>query len=104
MPVIAVVGGHWGDEGKGKLVDSLAERASMVVRATGGRNAGHTVLVGDKEYHFHMLPSGMLHDNVTCVIGPGVVIDPVRLVEELDALSSQGVSDRNLVISERAHL
>ncbi|MHB8618596.1 MAG: adenylosuccinate synthase [Chloroflexota bacterium] len=103
-PVIAVVGGHWGDEGKGKLVDFLAGQASMVVRASGGRNAGHTVVADGHEYHFHLIPSGMLYPNVTCVIGPGVVVDPVKLVEELDGLEAQGVSAANLLISERAHL
>jgi adenylosuccinate synthase len=104
MPVIAVVGGHWGDEGKGKLVDFLAERAKMVVRANGGRNAGHTVVVGGHEFYFHLVPSGMLYPDTTCVIGPGVVMDPVKLVEELDELADQGIDNTNLLISERAHL
>ena len=104
MPVIAVVGGHWGDEGKGKLVDFLAERAKLVVRANGGRNAGHTVVVGDSEFHFHLVPSGMLYPGTTCVIGPGVVMDPIKLVEELDALTERGIDTTNLLISDRAHL
>ncbi len=104
MPVIAVVGGHWGDEGKGKLVDFLAERAKLVVRANGGRNAGHTVVAGGREYHFHLIPSGMLYPNVTCVIGPGVVMDPIKLLEELDELAERGVDTRNLLISDRTHL
>jgi adenylosuccinate synthase len=104
MPVIAVVGGHWGDEGKGKLVDFLAERAKLVVRANGGRNAGHTVVVGGSEFHFHLVPSGMLYPGTTCVIGPGVVMDPIKLVEELDALTARGVDTSNLLISDRAHL
>ncbi len=104
MPVIAVVGGHWGDEGKGKLVDYLSEQATLVVRANGGRNTGHTVVVGDREFHFHLVPSGMLYPNVTCVVGPGVVMDPVRMVEELDELRAQGINTDNLVISDRAHL
>lgn len=104
MPVIAVVGGHWGDEGKGKLVDFLAERAKLVVRANGGRNAGHTVVVGGTEFNFHLVPSGMLYPGTTCVIGPGVVMDPVKLVEELDALAARGIDTSNLLISDRTHL
>jgi adenylosuccinate synthase len=104
MPVIVVVGGHWGDEGKGKLVDFLAEPAKLVVRANGGRNAGHTVVVGDTEFHFHLVPSGMLYPGTTCVIGPGVVMDPIKLVEELDELASRGIDTKNLLISDRAHL
>jgi adenylosuccinate synthase len=104
MPVIAVVGGHWGDEGKGKLVDFLAERAKLVIRANGGRNAGHTVVVGGREFYFHLVPSGMLYPGTTCVIGPGVVMDPIKLVEELDELAAQGIDTHNLLISERAHL
>jgi adenylosuccinate synthase len=104
MPVIAVVGGHWGDEGKGKLVDFLAERAKFVVRANGGRNAGHTVVVGGQEFHFHLVPSGMLNPGTTCVIGPGVVMDPIMLVAEMDELAAQGIDTSRLLISERAHL
>jgi len=109
MPVIAVVGGHWGDEGKGKLVDFLAERAKLVVRppprrANGARNAGHTVVVGEHEFHFHLVPSGMLYPNTTCVIGPGVVMDPIKLVEELDELAARDIETSNLLISDRAHL
>ena len=104
MPVIAVVGGHWGDEGKGKLVDFLAERAKMVVRANGGANAGHTVVVGGREFHFHLVPSGILWPNVTCVIGPGTVLDPIKLVAELDELAADGIDTSNLLISDRAHL
>ncbi|MDE3076135.1 MAG: adenylosuccinate synthase [Chloroflexota bacterium] len=104
MPVIVVVGGHWGDEGKGKLVDYLAERASLVVRANGGRNTGHTVVVGEREFPFHLVPAGVLHPDVTCVIGPGVVVDPIKLVEELEELRAQGIAADNLVISDRAHL
>jgi len=104
MPVIAVVGGHWGDEGKGKLVDFLAERAKLVVRANGGRNAGHTVVVGGSEFHFHLVPSGMLYPGTTCVIGPGVVMDPIKLTEELDELAARGIDTQNLLISDRAHL
>ncbi|HLG73833.1 MAG TPA: adenylosuccinate synthase [Chloroflexota bacterium] len=104
MPVIAVVGGHWGDEGKGKLVDFLAERAKLVVRANGGRNAGHTVVVGDHEFNFHLVPSGMLYPGTTCVIGPGVVMDPIKLVEELDELTARGIDTHNLLISDRTHL
>jgi adenylosuccinate synthase len=104
MPVIAVVGGHWGDEGKGKIVDYLAERAKLVVRANGGANAGHTVVVGGREFHFHLVPSGILWPNVTCVIGPGMVLDPIKLVAELDELAAHGIDTSNLLISDRAHL
>ena len=104
MPVIAVVGGHWGDEGKGKLIDFLAEGAKLVVRANGGRNAGHTVVVGDSEFHFHLVPSGMLNPGTTCVIGPGVVMDPIMLVSELDELAARGIDTSHLLISDRAHL
>lgn len=104
MPVIAVVGGHWGDEGKGKLIDFLAEGAKLVVRANGGRNAGHTVVVGDSEFHFHLVPSGMLNPGTTCVIGPGVVMDPIMLVQELDELAERGIDTSHLLISDRAHL
>jgi adenylosuccinate synthase len=104
MPVIAVVGGHWGDEGKGKLIDFLAEKAKLVIRANGGRNAGHTVVVGGQEFHFHLIPSGMLNPGATCVIGPGVVMDPIMLVSEMDELAEQGIDTSRLLISERTHL
>ena len=81
--VIIVVGGQWGDEGKGKLVDLLAERATMVIRAQGGNNAGHTVVTEEGEFKFQLMPSGILYPAVTCVIGHGVVVDPRVLLKEI---------------------
>lgn len=104
MPVTAVVGGHWGDEGKGKVVDVLAAEADIVVRYNGGANAGHTV-VGDRgTFRLHLVPSGVLHPRVTCLIGPGVVCNPEVLIEELAALERQGVPTHHVLISNRAHL
>lgn len=102
---IVVVGAQWGDEGKGKLVDVLAERADLVVRYQGGANAGHTVVVDDRQFVLHQIPSGILHGGVRCVVGNGVVLDPETFFAELDQLASQGIdiTDR-LFVSERAHL
>jgi len=102
---IIIVGTQWGDEGKGKVVDLLAENADMVVRFQGGNNAGHTVVVNGKEFISHLVPSGILQQK-TCAIGNGVVVDPSVLIEELDALASMGVGvgPEMLLISERAHL
>jgi adenylosuccinate synthase len=102
--VIVVVGGQWGDEGKGKLVDYLAQRANMVVRPQGGNNAGHTVVTEHGEFKFQLLPSGILHPDVTCVIGNGVVVDPRVLIREIEQLRERGIEPRNLVVSERAHM
>lgn len=104
MPVTAVVGGHWGDEGKGKVVDALARDADMVIRFNGGNNAGHTIVTDRGEMILHLVPSGISHPNVECVIGPGVVIDPISLLEELDMLGRAGISTAGLRISDRAHL
>lgn len=102
---VCVVGIQWGDEGKGKLVDVLASDFDIVVRYQGGANAGHTVQVEGKEYVLHLIPSGILQDNKTCVIGNGVVIDPRALIEELDTLEADGLSHENsLWISDRAHV
>jgi adenylosuccinate synthase len=100
------VGAQWGDEGKGKIIDVLTERADYVVRSQGGNNAGHTVLVGDRKFVLHLVPSGILHKGKTCVIGNGVVIDPVSLMGEIDGLERQGVkvSPKKLMISEAAHI
>lgn len=104
MSVTAVVGGHWGDEGKGKVVDALAARAHMVIRYNGGNNAGHTV-VGDRDVlRLHLVPSGISHSNVDCLIGPGVVVNPSALIQELEALEQMGISTARLRISSRAHL
>jgi adenylosuccinate synthase len=103
--VVVVVGAQWGDEGKGKLVDVLAERADWVVRYQGGANAGHTVDLGDRSFVLHQIPSGILHPGVRCAIGNGVVLDPDTLFEEIDGLVKAGVDvEGRLYISERAHL
>jgi adenylosuccinate synthase len=104
MPVTAVVGGHWGDEGKGKVVDALAQDADMVIRFNGGNNAGHTIVTDRGMMILHLVPSGIGHPDVECVIGPGVVIDPISLLEELDMLAQSGISTAGLRISDRAHL
>jgi adenylosuccinate synthase len=103
--VVVVVGAQWGDEGKGKLVDVLAERADWVVRYQGGANAGHTVDLGDRSFVLHQIPSGILHPGVRCAIGNGVVLDPDTLFEEIDGLVKAGVDvEGRLYVSERAHL
>lgn len=104
MPVIAVIGAQWGDEGKGKIVDLLAEKAHMVARFSGGSNAGHTVVNPCGEFKMHLIPSGIFHREVTCIIGNGVVIDPAVLFEEVEALKSRDVSVDRLFVSDRAHL
>ncbi|HEY6537488.1 MAG TPA: adenylosuccinate synthase [Candidatus Dormibacteraeota bacterium] len=104
MSVVICLGGQWGDEGKGKIVDLLAESAQMVIRSQGGNNAGHTVVVGDRTFKFNLIPAGILHPETVCVIGNGVVLDPKVLLAELEDLESQGANLDNLVISERAHM
>lgn len=104
MANIVVVGAQWGDESKGKIVDYLTRYTGMVVRYGGGNNAGHSVQVGPEEYKFHLVPSGILHPDVLCVISDGVVIDPAVLVQELKELLARGVSLENLKISPAAHL
>jgi adenylosuccinate synthase len=102
---LVVVGAQWGDEGKGKLVDVLAERADWVVRYQGGANAGHTVHIGDRSFVLHQIPSGILHEGVRCAIGNGVVLDPDTLFEEIDELVRDGVDvEGRLYVSDRAHL
>lgn len=102
---IVVVGAQWGDEGKGKLVDVLAERAAWVVRYQGGANAGHTVDIGDHTFVLHQIPSGILHQGVRCAIGNGVVLDPDQLFQEIDGLVKDGVDvEGRLYVSDRAHL
>ncbi len=103
--VSVVVGAQWGDEGKGKIVDILAEKADIVVRATGGANAGHTLVVGGKKYVFHLIPSGILHKNVICIIGNGCVIHLPTLLDEIHLLREAGFDLRHrLFVSDRAHL
>jgi adenylosuccinate synthase len=102
---VVVVGAQWGDEGKGKLVDVLAERADWVVRYQGGANAGHTVQIGDKSFVLHQIPSGILHEGVRCAIGNGVVLDPDTLFTEIDELVDDGIDVAGrLYVSDRAHL
>jgi adenylosuccinate synthase len=105
MPVQVIVGAQWGDEGKGKVVDMLAEHADIVARYQGGANAGHTVCIGDKQYVLHLIPSGMFHEHITCVIGNGVVVDPTALLAEIAQLEAAGVKiSGRLLISHNAHL
>jgi adenylosuccinate synthase len=104
MPGIVVVGVQWGDEGKGKVIDMLAEHADAIVRFQGGNNAGHTIVRGDETYKLHLMPSGILHPGKLCVIGNGVVIDPRVLTDELDELRRRGIDTRGLRISANAHL
>src|SRR2546421_973034 len=85
-----LVGAQWGDEGKGKIIDVLTEKADLVVRTQGGNNAGHTVFIGAKKYVLHLIPSGILRPGKRCVIGNGVVVDPVSLVDEIDAVTRLG--------------
>jgi adenylosuccinate synthase len=104
MSGTVVIGAQWGDEGKGKITDYLAESAQVVVRYQGGNNAGHTVEANGKQYKLHLIPSGVLYNNTLNIIGDGVVIDPEALFEEIDYLKGMGVSVNNLIISDRAHL
>ena len=104
MSVTVIVGTQWGDEGKGKVTDFYAKNADYIVRFQGGNNAGHTIVVGDDVYKFHLLPSGIIHSGKIVVIGNGVVIDPVVLTEELNALREKGFELDNLMISDRAHV
>ena len=104
MPVVAVIGAQWGDEGKGKVVDMLAERAKLVVRFSGGDNAGHTVINPMGDFKLHLVPSGIFYPDVTCIIGSGTVINPARLIEEIEKLNKKQVDTSRLIISDRAHL
>jgi len=106
MPNVIVVGAQWGDEGKGKVVDILADFADVVVRFQGGNNAGHTVVVGKDTFILHLIPSGILHRGKTCLIGNGVVVDPRVLLEEISSVKARGFfrNDRRLIVSETAHL
>src|SRR5215471_12961916 len=100
-----LVGAQWGDEGKGKIIDVLTEQADIVVRTQGGNNAGHTVFIGGQKHVLHLVPSGILRKKKVCVIGNGVVIDPVGLVSEIEGLKKLGIKIKdNLFVSETAHL
>ncbi|HHE42101.1 MAG TPA: adenylosuccinate synthase [Dehalococcoidia bacterium] len=104
MPVVALVGGQWGDEGKGKVIDSLSAQADMVVRYAGGDNAGHTTVNPLGTFKLHLVPSGIFHADVTCIIGNGVVVNPAVLLKEIAELRSHGLTVQNLCLSDRAHL
>ncbi|XEC95054.1 adenylosuccinate synthase [Paenibacillus tarimensis] len=104
MSTVVVVGTQWGDEGKGKITDYLADGADVVARYQGGNNAGHTILIGNKKYKLTMIPSGIFNHNKLCVIGNGMVINPAALVEEIQYIHDNGFSTSNLKISDRAHV
>jgi adenylosuccinate synthase len=102
---VVVVGGQWGDEGKGKVVDLLTEHADICARFSGGHNAGHTVKIGDVRYPLHLVPCGILRPHITCIIGNGVVVEPGKLLSEIDQLAQQGIEVKGrLLVSDRAHL
>lgn len=104
MSTVVVVGSQWGDEGKGKITDYLAEKAEVVARYQGGNNAGHTIVFNGKKYKLHLIPSGIFYSDKICVIGNGMVVDPKALVQELEGLHNQGIKTDNLRISDRAHV
>ena len=104
MAVTALVGAQWGDEGKGKIIDILAEKSDMVVRAQGGNNAGHTVVANGVTYKLRLIPSGILYNNAICVVGNGTVIDPAVILSEMDDLSGKGIDVSRLKIDARAHV
>jgi adenylosuccinate synthase len=104
MPGIVLVGTQWGDEGKGKVTDLLAEHTDLVVRYQGGNNAGHTIVVEDQRYALHLVPTGVLYPHCTPVIGPGVVVNPEVLLEEMDTLEQRGVDVSRLLLSGNSHL
>lgn len=104
MSAVVVMGSQWGDEGKGKIVDYLAQQAEAVVRYGGGSNAGHTVAVNGEEYKLRLLPSGILYKGTLCVIGNGVVVDPKVMLEEMDAMAARGIDVSGIRLSNRAHV
>ncbi|GER93366.1 adenylosuccinate synthase [hot springs metagenome] len=105
MSTVVIVGTQWGDEGKGKIVDFLTEKADVVARYQGGHNAGHTVVINNEKYILHLIPSGILHKGKKCIIGNGVVIAPDALISEIDGLKKRGIdTDNNLLISKNAHV
>ncbi|MFH1848078.1 MAG: adenylosuccinate synthase [Candidatus Omnitrophota bacterium] len=105
MANIVIVGAQWGDEGKGKIIDILSSRMDYIVRYQGGNNAGHTVVIEDKSYIFHLIPSGILHEGKICVIGNGVVVDPKALIDEIETVKAQKVNiDGRLLVSDEAHV
>ncbi len=105
MSSVIVVGSQWGDEGKGKIVDFLSEKADVVARYQGGHNAGHTVVIKDEKFILHLIPSGILYKDKMCLIGNGVVVDPAALIDEINGLKKRGVKvGKNLLLSKNAHL
>src|SRR4030043_1651192 len=105
MPTLVIVGAQWGDEGKGKIVDVLTEKADIVARYQGGHNAGHTVVINNRKFVLHLIPSGILHKNTVCIIGNGVVVEPMALIKEITDLRKRGIKvSGNLIISRNAHL
>lgn len=104
MSNVVLVGAQWGDEGKAKITDLLSEYADIIVRYQGGSNAGHTVIVGDVTYKFHLIPSGILYGNKTCIVGPGTVINPEIMIEEIEDLKRKNIDVSNLKISSSAHV
>jgi adenylosuccinate synthase len=104
MSTVVVVGTQWGDEGKGKITDFLAEEAQIVARYQGGNNAGHTILIENKKYKLHLVPSGIFYEDKVCVIGNGLVVDPAALIQEINYIHEHGFSTKNLKVSDRAHL
>ena len=106
MSNIAIIGTQWGDEGKGKIVDLLAEKSDAVVRFQGGNNAGHTLVIDGKKTILHLIPSGIFNENTICIIGNGVVVDPKVFVKEIDSLKENGIKldKKKLIISLNAHV
>ncbi|MFO8110306.1 MAG: adenylosuccinate synthase [Thermoplasmata archaeon] len=104
MSALAIIGGQWGDEGKGKVTDYFSEDMDYIVRFQGGNNAGHTIVVGEEKYKLHLVPSGILREDKKAVIGNGLVVDPKVLIEEIEGLRERGISADNLIISDRAHV
>src|SRR3972149_6961448 len=105
MSSVVIVGAQWGDEGKGKIVDVLTEKADVVARYQGGHNAGHTVVINNEKFVLHLIPSGILHNDKLCIIGNGVVIEPFSLLAEINGLKERGIEiDKNLSITKTAHL
>jgi adenylosuccinate synthase len=103
MPALVVIGGQWGDEGKGRTIDLLAQNATIIARYQ-GNNAGHTVVNEMGTFRLHLVPAGIFYAEKTCLIGNGVVIDPADLLEEIEELQAKGVSVKNLYVSDRAHV
>ena len=104
MPAVVVIGGQWGDEGKGRVVDLLARKAAIVARYSAGHNAGHTIVNDRGKFALHLVPAGIFYPEKTCIIGNGVVVDPADLIDEITSLETRGVSTENLKVSDRAHL